>query len=104
MTVLKRVNMSAFSGKENQGITTAFETELYIQQDTPRLGSWIYAKLMDPDGLIEDKEEVIQSKLYSPQGILPVLQRLPNMSLDITVLTQINMFDLYDYLIGFLYC
>ena len=45
--------------------------------------------------MIKDREEVIQAKLYTPQRILPLLQLLPNVSLDIALLLpQINIFDM----------
>ena len=71
-----RVGVSVFN--------TFFKTDLYFQQDTSMLGSWIYAKLIYPDGPIKDREEVIQSQLHAPQ-------LLQNLSLDIIALLQINI-------------
>ena len=63
---LKKIENECFCGKDSQGTVTVFETEVHSQQDTSRLDSWVYAKLMYPDGLIEGREQVMQSKLHAP--------------------------------------
>ena len=54
--------------------------------------------LIDPDGLIEDKDEIINSKLsiWGVQVQNPDL--LPDLSNDISFLPKINIFDIYNYL------
>ena len=55
---------------------------------------------IDPDGFLEDREEVIGKKLQTEHGSLPnpgLLSGSPNLS----ILPRIGIMDIYNYLITF---
>ena len=107
MAVLKTVTMSVFVGKTVKELQQFFETESCEFSRIPQGWTLDLSQTaedidlaVDPDGLIEDREEVIQSKLHTLQRILHLKEFLPNLSLDITALPQINIFDLsHDFAI-----
>jgi len=57
--------------------------------------------VVDPDGLIEDRDEVIRSKLTTPDGTLLNNPQLMTGSKDLHRLPPLSVFDLYNYLLGF---
>jgi hypothetical protein len=56
---------------------------------------------VDPDGLVEDRAEVIQEKLALDGQQLTNPSILPDFTNDISVLPQISIIDMYNYLITF---
>ena len=58
---------------------------------------------IDPDGLVEDREYVIASKLKIPNTdqTLTLPNFLDNFTDNIAILPQLNIFDVYNYLTSF---
>ena len=56
---------------------------------------------IDPDGLVEDREEVVLSKLRLEQSLLPLPSLLDYYSNNIAIVPQVNIFDIYNYLVTF---
>ena len=55
---------------------------------------------IDPDGMIEDRAEILNEKLTTEAGIL-VSPQLIEGSYDISLVSSISIFDIYNYLISF---
>ena len=55
---------------------------------------------IDPDGLVEDREELVSSKLIHVlgQSLLTLLDYYFN---NISIIPQVNIFDIYNYLVTF---
>ena len=58
---------------------------------------------IDPGGLVEDREEIISSKLTLARSAetLSLPTFLDNYTKNIAILPQVNIFDIYNYLISF---
>ena len=58
---------------------------------------------IDPDGLVEDREEIISSKLTLARSAetLSLPTFLDNYTKNIAILPLVNIFDIYNYLISF---
>jgi len=56
---------------------------------------------VDPDGLVEDREEVLLGKLTTHDGLLLTNPQLLSGSKDLHELPPLSVFDLYNYLLGF---
>ena len=59
---------------------------------------------IDPDGLVEDREEVITSKLVTPDNTIlsnPLSKPDSEFSNDLSHLPPISIFDMYNYLVSF---
>ena len=58
---------------------------------------------IDPDGLVEDREEIISSKLTLARSAetLSLPTFLDKYTKNIAILPQVNIFDIYNYLISF---
>ena len=56
---------------------------------------------IDPDGLVEDRHEVIQDKLKTNFGELMLPTLLTDYSAELWILPRISIFDIYSYLIRF---
>ena len=58
---------------------------------------------IDPGGLVEDWEEIISSKLTLARSAetLSLPTFLENYTKNIAILPQVNIFDIYNYLISF---
>ncbi len=54
---------------------------------------------IDPDGLLEDREEVIRSKLLTPTGLTLTNPCLVNQNISVQNLPPVGIFDIYNYLI-----
>ena len=56
---------------------------------------------VDPDGLLEDRDEVLKDKLHLPDGtVLPQPDTVSG-DTDLGCLPPFGIFDVYNYLIGF---
>ena len=56
---------------------------------------------IDPDGLIEDRHEIVSSKLRVEGGELEIPPLLSDYSTNIGILPLLSIFDIYNYLISF---
>ena len=56
---------------------------------------------IDPDGLVEDREEVVLDKLRLHQSVLQLPSLLDQYTKNIAMLPQVNIFDVYNYLVTF---
>ena len=56
---------------------------------------------VDPDGLIEDRHEIVSSKLRVEGGELEISPLLSDYSTNIVILPLLSIFDIYNYLISF---
>ena len=56
---------------------------------------------VDPDGLIEDRHEIVSSKLRVEGGELEISPLLSDYSTNIEILPLLSIFDSYNYLISF---
>ena len=56
---------------------------------------------VDPDGLIEDRHEIVSSKLRVEGGELEISPLLSYYSTNIVILPLLSIFDIYNYLISF---
>ena len=58
---------------------------------------------VDPDGLLEDRDAVLQEKLLTDDGLLPCPTPLDltDFTSNIALIPQLNVFDIYNYLTSF---
>ena len=56
---------------------------------------------IDPDGLVEDCEEFVSSKLILGQSLLTLPNLLYYYSNNISIIPQVNIFDIYNHLVTF---
>ena len=56
---------------------------------------------IDPDGMVEDRDIVLQEKLITTDGNILRSPQLIEGSYDISLASSLSIFDIYNYLVSF---
>ena len=56
---------------------------------------------VDPDGLLEDREDILREKLMIPEGLMLPNPETVKGSQDLRILPPFAIFDIYNYLLTF---